>query len=635
MDCPSETQLAELADGSLPATGAARLQQHVDGCEHCQKALRGLVASEATVVERNSLEGGLSALQSGWANTDQLRGLVGTRVGEYRVEELIGSGGMGVVYRGVHPLIGKTVAIKVLRPELAADAENVKAMLAEARAATSIGHRGIVDVFAYGELSDGRHYMVMEYLNGEGLNRLVRREAPMPAKRVVELLDAILDSLEAAHDEGVVHRDLKPSNLYVVKQKSGPALVKLLDFGLAKRGAATGKTNASLMGTPGYMAPEQIRLERTDARTDLYSLGVIGFELATGRRPFKADTMAALLLQHTDSPPPRPSSITPVPKGLEQLLLELLEKNPERRPPNAASVRARLKSLDLELSPFAADEKTQAASPTFGPEGTAVAPALKVDPPQPLTTPVEPMPAATLAEGTRSDVSEVPTDARFELPRRDMRPFIIAGAAVLGVGLLLLAMMFASGTEVRPSREVVELPSPYAKRPAARPPSEVAPPAVGSSPAPPAPSEPVPAPMPAPVRQPVAAAHPPVAAAHPPVAAVHPPVAAMPPVPAPKPPAPQPRPVPEHKAPTPPARPPVVAAAGPVAESDGADHSRQGRLLTRVEAVKAHLARQSDPDPLAGVLVQEAEKTVKAAHTPDALRKAEKMVRELEHRYPP
>ncbi|MFT3839364.1 MAG: protein kinase [Myxococcaceae bacterium] len=543
MECPSEKQLAELADGALPATGAARLQAHVDGCDACQKTVRGLVNSEATMLE-TSLDG-RTQLSNSWADSLTLKSLVGEKVGEYRVEEMIGSGGMGVVYRGVHPIIGRPVAIKVLRPELAADAASVEAMLTEARAVASIGHRGIVDVFAYGELPDGRHYMVMELLNGEALNRLIRREAPLPPKRVVELLDAILDSLEAAHEAGVVHRDLKPSNLFVVKQKTG-VLVKLLDFGLAKRGVNTGKTNtAVLMGTPGYMAPEQIRLSKTDARTDLYSLGVIAYELATGRRPFKADDMAALLLAHTDQTPAPPSSVAKVPRDLEQWILALLAKTPEERPASAEVVRERLQRLKLQ--DFASDvDVTELTGKSLGD-----------------------MLAAQDAITGSNEVPSLPV----ELPKRNWVPIIGAGAA--GVALLFAAIVFATSGEAPTTRTVVELPSPYRKpEPVARTadPKPVEPKPVQAKPND-TPVETKPEPRPAEVRTPVKA------------------------------------------------------------KTEGSSASLQSKLLSRVKSVRAKVERGGDADPLALAMVQDAENNVKAASTDDALKKAEKLVRELERRY--
>ncbi|MGZ3461241.1 MAG: serine/threonine-protein kinase, partial [Archangium sp.] len=168
--------------------------------------------------------------------------LVGLKIGEYELRQRIGVGGMGLVYDGIQPLIGKRVAVKVLRPELAAAEEQVARLLAEARAVNAIRHRGIVDIFGFGQVPDGRQYIIMEYLEGVALDAYLAEKGRLPVPEALDILDEVLGALGAAHGAGVVHRDLKPSNIFLVKQPDGSRYVKLLDFGLAKMGLPTGRT---------------------------------------------------------------------------------------------------------------------------------------------------------------------------------------------------------------------------------------------------------------------------------------------------------------------------------------------------------------------------------------------------------
>jgi serine/threonine-protein kinase len=278
--------------------------------------------------------------------------LTGVQVGEYRIEERIGSGGMGVVYRAVQPLIGKRVAVKILRPEIAADPDQMERLLAEARAVTAIHHRGIIDVFGFGQLPDGRQCITMELLEGVTLEHLVESGRRLPWADVVSVLDELLSALAAAHAAGVIHRDLKPSNVFLSSQSDGTSVVKVLDFGLAKRaapGASSPQTRVSLMvGTPEFMAPEQARGEPVGPPTDLYALGVIAYQLFTGRLPFEGQTPIEIILQHLDKPPPPLEQLAPeLPERLQALVLALLAKAPTSRPQRAEDVRHKLRQLDL------------------------------------------------------------------------------------------------------------------------------------------------------------------------------------------------------------------------------------------------------------------------------------------------
>ncbi len=277
--------------------------------------------------------------------------LIGQTVGEYQVTGLLGQGGMGRVYQAVQPLIGKKVALKLLRRELSDDAAQAERLLAEARTVNAIGHRGIIDIFGFGALPDGRQYVVMEQLSGRALSRVLHEGGALEPGEALELLDEILDALAAAHAAGVTHRDLKPSNVFLVEPPGARRYVKLLDFGIAKRsevpGAETPQTHDSkVLGTPEYLAPEQARGQSVGPRTDLYALGVMAFQMLTGELPFQADNPYELVNQHLNRPAPRLSSKkSGLPAGLEPLVAQLMEKRPEDRPSSATAVRERLRAI--------------------------------------------------------------------------------------------------------------------------------------------------------------------------------------------------------------------------------------------------------------------------------------------------
>ncbi|MFT3927307.1 MAG: protein kinase [Myxococcales bacterium] len=262
--------------------------------------------------------------------------LLGTVVdGRYRVLEQIGEGGMGVVYKALHVTLNKTLALKVLRGEMAKDAEVVQRFIQEAQAATSIGHENIIDISDFGRLTDGTVYFVMEYLNGRPLNNLIKRGGSIPVAEAVSIVRQIGSALGAAHLRGIVHRDLKPDNVYVVTRGEQSTYVKVLDFGIAKVGGASNKLTRTGMvfGTPHYMSPEQAAGQSVDARTDIYALGVIMYEMFTGRVPFDADTFMAVLTKHMfEQPAPMNAPGAGRMLGaIEQITLRALEKKPENR----------------------------------------------------------------------------------------------------------------------------------------------------------------------------------------------------------------------------------------------------------------------------------------------------------------
>ena len=332
---------------------------------------------------------------------------MGVAVGEYRVSYQIGEGGMGVVYGGVHPVIGKKVAIKVLRPEFASRPDVVARFVSEARAVNAIGSRHIVNIFSFGQLPDGRHYYVMDRLPGRSLAQFLRGLKSRDFNALAPLFEDILTGLSAAHAAKIVHRDLKPDNIFVVEEPGTRPTAVLLDFGIAKllampEVAGPQTRTGAVLGTPYYMAPEQFRSAQVDARADLYAFGVILYEVFAGKVPFAADSYIDLVNKHLSEPPPRPPSFDKIPQRLERLIMRLLSKKPDERPPSAEAVLQEISSIRR---------------------------------------------------------GEAPTDERAKLLARRARwPWAIAATVLLAAGAA--AVVFARGSRELPQPQVVTAPHP-------------------------------------------------------------------------------------------------------------------------------------------------------------------------------
>jgi serine/threonine protein kinase len=284
-----------------------------------------------------------------------------TIAGRYLIEELLGSGGMGTVYRARHQIIGRDVALKFLEPSLVTNERQRKRFLGEARAANQINHEHIIDITDFGETEDGLVYLVMEYLEGRTLSDEIE-VGPLAPHRALRIATQVALGLARAHELGVVHRDIKPANIYLVRRKADADYVKILDFGVARIEhdmRITGQ--GSIVGTPEYIAPEQIHCAAAQSSGDLYSLGCVLFEMLTSRLPFEGKT-TSLLVKHLNDPPPRPSSLQPtMPKEVDQLVLRLLQKNPADRFRDAYHLVEALQNLLDELPGVARGRRTDAS----------------------------------------------------------------------------------------------------------------------------------------------------------------------------------------------------------------------------------------------------------------------------------
>jgi serine/threonine protein kinase len=280
--------------------------------------------------------------------------LVGrTLDGKYRIDTRVGEGGMGAVFRATHLMLGKVIALKLIKPELVTSKDIARRFQREARAASALSHPGIATVHDLGQTEDGMLYIAMEFVEGPTL-KFVLGSGPLPSIRIIRILRQVVDALGVAHERQIVHRDLKPQNIVLRRGPGGRETATLLDFGIAKTfdGDATQLTSTGIaVGTPQYMSPEQASGSAADPRSDLYSVGVILYEMLTGEVPFVAPNPLALLLKHVQEVPLPPSQRRPdlrIPPALEAVALRCLEKKAEHRYQTAGELLAALEECVLE-----------------------------------------------------------------------------------------------------------------------------------------------------------------------------------------------------------------------------------------------------------------------------------------------
>jgi serine/threonine-protein kinase len=366
----------------------------------------------------------------------------GMQVGEYRIEAKIGEGGFGAVYRAVHPIIGKSAAIKVLNRQFSAVPEIVSRFVAEARAVNQIRNKNIIDIFAFGQLADGRHYFVMELLRGTTLDAYLAARGRLAVGEVAPILRGVVRALAAAHAAGIAHRDLKPENVFVAEDDEGGVVAKLIDFGIAKLlgdGApASHKTRTGApIGTPYYMSPEQCRGRGVDHRTDIYALGVLVHVLLTGVRPFDGEDVVDVIMKQIRDAPPRLSEVCPdVPAALDAPVLQMLAKNADDRPQTVALALASLEAawapyLDQPLSAPRASGSVRVA-----PSGADVGDVEALAEARTMMSDA-PVPAAPLAPGAPGTTLEPASRTAGETSRPPARALTLAPLA--GAALALAA----------------------------------------------------------------------------------------------------------------------------------------------------------------------------------------------------
>jgi eukaryotic-like serine/threonine-protein kinase len=292
-------------------------------------------------------------------NMSNIAQLIGETVGNYKLLDVLGEGGMGAVYKAEHILIGKKVALKMLHAEYSEKPEIVQRFFTEAKAVNRIGHRNIVDISDYGQSDEGRPYFIMELLEGIELAKEIEKKGAMDTRRVLNILKQAVSALEASHKHGIVHRDLKPENIFLISMGDSQDFVKVLDFGIAKlqegdKGHSKTKTGL-IMGTPAYMAPEQAEGLNVDHRSDIYSLGIIFYEMLTGEQPFAADTFSRVLIKVLTEPVPAPRIKNPnIPHAIEAVLLKMVEKDPAARFQTASEIIPALRDAENNIMPAGA-----------------------------------------------------------------------------------------------------------------------------------------------------------------------------------------------------------------------------------------------------------------------------------------
>jgi serine/threonine protein kinase len=296
---------------------------------------------------------------------------VGQTIGNYMLTAKLGEGGMGVVYLAEHPVIGRRVAMKAIHPELSRNPEVVSRFVTEAKSVNQIGNEHIVDIHDFGTTSDGEFYFIMEFLQGEALSDVLKTNAPMESTRALAVAAQVADALASSHEHGIIHRDLKPENIFLITKGHVHDFVKVLDFGLAKLTQGDDKVShktrtGSVMGTPYYMAPEQCEGKASiDHRADIYSLGVILFEMVTGKVPFGGEGYGEIIVKHMTAAVPAPRAINPLlPVSVEAVILRALAKPREARFQTMGEFAAALADPEAYFASVAV-EPPQAASPAM------------------------------------------------------------------------------------------------------------------------------------------------------------------------------------------------------------------------------------------------------------------------------
>jgi serine/threonine protein kinase len=388
-ECPARDVLEQLATNRLPKGERLAVHDHLAGCDRCRRALLelgpegALTATKMTPIDpvmpiavtdkslspqiekERSSSPTLSLGKFEFLAPATTPGDLG-RLGTYRVIRVLGEGGMGIVFKGVDPLLERPVALKVMKPESAADENSRKRFLREGKLAASVRHDHVVAIYQVDD-TQGVPYLAMELLEGEPLDRRLKRDGRQPVAEVLRIGREVAEGLAAAHAKGLVHRDIKPANIWMEKVPGRLDRAKILDFGLA-RGVGDKETHLTrtgvIMGTPDYMAPEQARGTDLDARCDLFSLGCVLYHAATGQKPFLGeDVMATLLALATEDPLPMRQLNPLIPREVEDRIRALMAKKPNDRPKDARAVVDEFSYLEMNLTVLNVPRPTPVVSP--------------------------------------------------------------------------------------------------------------------------------------------------------------------------------------------------------------------------------------------------------------------------------
>ncbi|HUS31168.1 MAG TPA: serine/threonine-protein kinase [Kofleriaceae bacterium] len=414
--------------------------------------------------------------------------LEGTRLGAYRIERQLGEGAMGEVFLAVHEALGRQVAIKKLKPQVAADRAMTERFFAEARAVNIIRHENIVECTDLVN-EGGTSYIVMELLEGKTLSVAIRQAKQMPAVRAAKIAAQIADALAAAHTKGIVHRDLKPDNVFLIKRAGSADYVKVLDFGMARLRPELGGVGATqsgaLIGTPAYMAPEQARGEKVGPAADIYALGVVLFHMLTGQLPFAAESLTMMLIQIVQEMPPRIDKLAKdVPPALVALVARCLDKDASKRPPDMATLRRELfeaVGLPVETAQSVAASQSPLAS---GNASIALTETMESGP-RPDVNPLAETSAPGLGATTapmwsgQSSLTAAAAEVSTAPKRRPRWPMIAAAggalAIVVGVGVVVTNKHTPESKSSAPAARPADPPQTAAPAPSAPTPPVAAP----------------------------------------------------------------------------------------------------------------------------------------------------------------
>ena len=357
--------------------------------------------------------------------------------GRYKIKRRIGQGGMGAVYAAEHVEFGRAVALKVLAPELSQQQDMLTRFRGEARAASQIGHPGIIDVFDFGTTEDGCVFFAMELLEGEDVAQVLARETRIGVARAARIIAETAAAVGAAHGKGIVHRDLKPENIYLVK-RGGKESVKVLDFGVAKAtdpflGPEQGVTGrGTVVGTPEYMSPEQASGNPVDARSDVYSLGCILYEMFVGKPPFVGKNFVTVLMKHIGQPPIPPREQQPpadIPPALEKVIMKALAKEPAQR-------YASMEELARAVVQASAEPDARGDDPVWLPQedtrmgrSSVSMPAVGLAPPRAAEEDDDGVPTGPREKIDSSDLPRVDSDEKTSVPAEVRKKSLAPGTA--------------------------------------------------------------------------------------------------------------------------------------------------------------------------------------------------------------